>query len=156
MLLGTLLPVSIFCAEGGKNKTIRAKVRESAELNGLEKGTICEADSGIGQVLEIIYHQENPLFPSVKPNMVHAYLGFPKGILAGKEYRLPHPDVVVCYFEKGDLLMFHTFQAEGSVRFDAPKSGKPMQSGEIDLKFVKPHHNMSNADYHYVGGDLKL
>ena len=104
-------------------KPTKGKFFDSAIIVDAEKGKLCRPDSGLGQVVSISYPHENPLFPSKSPNTVNLLLHFKNGMTAGKKFTLPDPDVSVCYFEKGDLLMFHTFEGVGSIQFD-PVGGK--------------------------------
>lgn len=137
-------------------KPTKGKFFDSAMIVDAEKGKLCRPDSGLGQVVSISYPHENPLFPSKSPNTVNLLLHFKNGMTAGKKFTLPDPDVSVCYFEKGDLLMFHTFEGVGSIHFDPVGGKKEIQTGKMDLKLVRPHHNMSNSDYHYMGGRFSL
>lgn len=120
-----------------------------------EKRPRCRVDEGKGQVIYISQKHENPLFPSEAENRVHLMLHFPNGMEAGKRYTLPTDPVNVCYWEKGDLLMFKSFTGSGWIEISEIKEGKSV-SGKMDLKLVEPHHNMSNSDYHYMGGEFKL
>lgn len=139
-----------------KGKGMKGVLRDSCALFEMEeKKPLCKIDSGAGQVLYIHQAHENPLFPSKAENRVHLMLHFPDGILAGQRYTLPSPKVNVCYLEKGDLLMFKSFEGQGWVEFTEVAPGKTA-AGKMDLKLIKPHHNMSNSDYHYMGGDFRL
>lgn len=141
---------------GGKGKGMKGVLRDSSALyDVVEKKPLCTIDSGLGQVLYIHQVHENPLFPSKAENRVHLMLHFPEGIQAGQRYTIPSPKVNVCYFEKGDLLMFKSFEGLGWVEFTEVTAGKGA-AGKMDLKLIKPHHNMSNSDYHYMGGDFRL
>lgn len=122
-------------------------------LTGIEPGQTCAVDSAAGAVLYISQEHENSLFPSKVENRVHLQLWFKDG-LPERRVQLPSPSVAVCYWEKGDLLMFHTYSGAGWIEFDPAKSKSV--TGRMELKLVQPHHNMSNSDYHYMGGDFKL
>lgn len=157
LCLGLCWPMGLMGQGKGKTKpkTVKGVYYEKAALVDAEKGKICTADSGGGTVLHFIYEQENPLFISKQPNMVTLYIAFKEEVEWGRTYTLPDPRVQVCYYEKGDLLMFHTFQGKGDLLLQKGKS-QGSAEGRIDLKLEKPHHNMSNADYHYIGGKLIL
>lgn len=138
----------------GKEKPTKGFYVENSGIFDQAKGKTCRIDSANGTVIQIDKDHENPLFPSKLTNQVHLMLWFKNGI-ENKRYQLPNPEVEVCYWEKGDLLMFHSFVAKGWVEFDAYEAGSKLQ-GKMELKLVEPHHNMSNSDYHYMGGDILL
>lgn len=137
-----------------KAKLTKGSYFEDSGLFDMEKGKTCRMDSAQGILVKIDQDHENPLFQSKLPNQVHLILWFKNGITA-KRYELPNPDIDVCYWEKGDLLMFHTFKAKGWIQFDNFESGAKLL-GSMDMKLIEPHHNMSNSDYHYMGGDFQL
>lgn len=138
-----------------KTKPLKGVFYADSGLFDAEKGKLCRPDSSQGDVLYVSKRHENPLFPSKSPNMVHLYLWFQQGIQANHRYQLPDSTVKVCYYEKGDLLMFHTFEGTGTIQF---KDGKnpALWQGSMELKLVHPFHNMSNSDYHYMGGPFTL
>lgn len=119
-----------------------------------EAKPLCRLDSAETFVMEIDQAHENPLFESKDENRVHLFLQFAQKPQKGKRYNLPSEEVQLCYWEKGDLLMFKSFSGLGWVEFNSVEKGKA--SGKMDLKIVKPHHNMSNSDYHYMGGEFRL
>jgi hypothetical protein len=138
-----------------KTKPMKGSYYVQAGLFDAEKGKLCRADSSAGDLIYVSNPHENPLFPSKSPNMVHLFLWFQNGIQANHRYQMPDSTVKVCYYEKGDLLMFHTFEATGSIQFKAGKRADEWQ-GAMELKLVHPFHNMSNSDYHYMGGPFTL
>lgn len=138
-----------------KPKAIKGVYFSHAGLFDAERGKLCRPDSSTGDVIYISKTQENPLFASKSPNKVHLFLWFQQGIQAERRYQIPDSSVKVCYYEKGDLLMFHTFEASGSITFKANKKADLWQ-GAMELKLVHPFHNMSNSDYHYMGGPFAL
>lgn len=119
-----------------------------------EKEKTCRLDSADGGSLYLVSEHDNPLFESKAPNMVHLIMWWKTAPAAGVRYQLPHPEIEICYWEKGDLLMFHTFSAQGWLEFDKVADGK-YTTGKLDMKLVRPHHNFSNSDYHYLGGSFK-
>lgn len=129
---------------------------QDAAFSGVEstkKG--CVLDSGVGMVMQIAKDHENPLFPSEVQNRVTLQIHFDEAPKAGQRIHLPKEGVQVCYWEKGDLMMFKTSKPKGWIQFNNDVTDKTV-SGELDLKLVKPHYNMSNSDYHYMGGAFKL
>lgn len=118
-------------------------------------GKECSVDSAAGQVLRIDQDHENPLFQSKLPNRIHLLMWFKEGIHVGERITLPSPKVEVCYWEKGDLLMFHTTKPQGWIEFTGGTVGGKLD-GKMDMKLVEPDHNMSNSDYHYMGGAFSL
>ena len=157
----------VFCVsakEGGyaKKKYSGTFYEEAALISVpyMNKHEICgvaeDTTKSGGYLIEISEKIENPLFESAKDNEVFLYIWFAELPEPGeKTYIGSDENVRVCYHEKGDLLMFLTSEAIGSIRFDEVKSGKSV-SGEMDLKLVNPVHNMSNGDYQYMGGSFKL
>jgi hypothetical protein len=121
----------------------------------VSEGKSCKPDSAAGIVLRIDQDHENPLFQSKLPNRVHLLIWFKDGITVGQRVTLPSPRVEVCYWEQGDLLMFHTTKPQGWIEFLAGKVGGRLD-GKMDMKLVEPDHNMSNSDYHYMGGAFSL
>lgn len=115
------------------------------------EGKVCRVDSGAGTLIRFDQLHENPLFQSKSPNMTHLVLWFKDGLMTGQRYEIPSPAVQVCYWEQGDLLMFHTTKGLGWVEFAVSDGGQPLK-GKMDLKLIEPDHNMSNSDYHYMGG----
>jgi hypothetical protein len=138
-----------------KPKPMKGIFYDETGLFDAQKGKLCRPDSSAGTVVHFEKAHENPLFPSKSQNKVHLYLWFQQGIQANRRYQMPDSTVKVCYYEKGDLLMFHTFEATGSIQFKAGKGATPWQ-GAMELKLVHPFHNMSNSDYHYMGGPFSL
>ena len=120
----------------------------------LAEGKKCGVDSAAGMVIRLDEEHENPLFQSKSQNMVHLLMWFQDSIVAGKRYELPNPRVQVCYWEQGDLLMFHTQKAVGWIEFSEAQPQQPLK-GRMDMKLVEPDHNMSNSDYHYLGGQIE-
>ena len=80
---------------------------------------------------------------------------FKDGIEVGKRLALPSPRVEVCYWEQGDLLMFHTSKSLGWIEFKSGAIGGRLD-GKMDMKLIEPDHNMSNSDYHFMGGEFSL
>lgn len=119
------------------------------------EGKLCMADSTDGTLVRFDQPHENPLFESKAPNMVHLLIWFRDSVKTGFRYELPDPRVEVCYWEQGDLLMFHTNKPKGWIEFD-PNPKPSRLSGKMELKLVEPDHNMSNSDYHYMGGAFAL
>jgi hypothetical protein len=117
------------------------------------EGKVCRVDSGAGTLVRFDQNHENPLFQSKLPNMTHLILWFKDGLMTGQRYEIPSPAVQVCYWEQGDLLMFHTTKGLGWVEFAVSDGGQPLK-GKMDLKLIEPDHNMSNSDYHYMGGSF--
>lgn len=155
MLGFSLLIVAALMGLGGKAK-LKGKLLTDAVLTQMEGNkSLCVPDSGEGLVLSIVQDHENPLFPSTVTNQVHLFIWFSTPPATGSRIHLPTEGVQVCYYEKGDLLMFKTFEPQGWIQFDNIPPSKTI-TGSLDLKLVKPHHNMSNSDYHYMGGDFKL
>ncbi len=157
--LSLLLPFAALLMLGmakgsGKSKPTKGIYIENSGLFDRMKGKSCRVDSAAGTIIRIDKDHENPLFASKLPNQVHLLLWFKNGI-EGKRYQLPNPEIDVCYWEQGDLLMFHSFKAKGWIEFDGFESGSKME-GKMEMKLVEPHHNMSNSDYHYMGGDIVL
>lgn len=153
VLLGLVILTMSMAFFPGKTK-IKGSFYEQAGIFDRGKGLTCRVDSASGTVIRIDQDHENPLFQSKLPNQVHLLLWFKKDIEA-KRYELPSPDVEACYWEQGDLLMFHSFKATGWIEFSSPPAGGKL-NGKMELKLVEPHHNMSNSDYHYMGGDFFL
>jgi hypothetical protein len=121
----------------------------------VSEGKTCKTDSAGGMVLRVDQDHENPLFQSKLPNRIHLLMWFKDSIVVGQRIQLPSPQVQVCYWEQGDLLMFHTTKPQGWIEFTAGKVGGKLD-GKMDMKLVEPDHNMSNSDYHYMGGPFSL
>ncbi len=121
------------------------------ETSVFAEGKVCRVDSGAGTLIRFDQNHENPLFQSKLPNMTHLILWFKNGLMTGQRHEIPNPEIEVCYWEQGDLLMFHTTKGLGWVEFTATDGGQPLK-GKMDLKLIEPDHNMSNSDYHYMGG----
>jgi hypothetical protein len=138
----------------GKAAKIKGSYYLDAGIFDRGKGLTCRPDSAAGTTIRIDQDHENPLFQSKLPNQVHLLLWFKQGIEA-KRYELPSDEVEACYWEQGDLLMFHSFKAKGWIEFSAPPSNGKL-NGKMEMKLVEPHHNMSNSDYHYMGGEFAL
>ena len=117
------------------------------------EGKNCRADSATGTLIRFDQAHENPLFESKATNMVHLLIWFKDSVEAGKRYELPDPRVEVCYWEQGDLLMFHTNKPKGWIEFSSEDKSQRL-SGKMEMKLVEPDHNMSNSDYHYMGGSF--
>jgi hypothetical protein len=115
------------------------------------EGKVCRVDSGAGTIIRFDQLHENPLFESKAPNMTHLVLWFKDGLMTGQRHQLPHPAIEVCYWEQGDLLMFHTTKGIGWIEFEANETGQTFK-GRMEIKLVEPDHNMSNSDYHFMGG----
>lgn len=135
-------------------KPISGTFHPGKGLFDAEKEKTCRLDSAGGSSLYLVGEHDNPLFESKAPNKVHLLIWWKTIPEAGVRYQLPHPDIEICYWEKGDLLMFHTFSAQGWLEFNKLADGK-YTTGELDMKLVRPHHNFSNSDYHYLGGSFK-
>ena len=116
----------------------------------------CRLDSAAGFVVEFVQEVENPLFESKSKNQVQLYAWFGGAPIPKKRYYVPSEDCKgLCYRESGDLLMFETFQGSGWIELgEFGKKGRI--GGIIDLKLVEPHHNFSNSDFHYLGGEFEL
>ncbi|MCB9232857.1 MAG: hypothetical protein H6581_14390 [Bacteroidia bacterium] len=112
----------------------------------------CAIDSGAGMVMELTQLYRNDLFLSEEKNTLRLRIHFATPPVAGQKYSLPTPGVTVCYREEGKLLMFESYNGLGTLQFNSISDKKI--AGKIDLKLVKPHHNMSNSDYHYMGGEF--
>jgi hypothetical protein len=121
----------------------------------ISEGKSCKPDSMAGLVMRVDRDYENPLFQSKLPNRVHLLVWFKDGITVGSRIQLPSPRVEVCYWEQGDLLMFHTTKPQGWLDFSAGKLGSRLD-GKLEVKLVEPDHNMSNSDYHFMGGAFSL
>lgn len=115
------------------------------------EGKNCKVDSAAGKLIRFDQAYPNPLFESKLPNMTHLLLWFKDGLMTGQRYQLPDPAIEVCYWEQGDLLMFHTNKALGWIEFGIADEGQKLK-GKMDMKLIEPDHNMSNSDYHYMGG----
>lgn len=153
-VLAMALSASHSAFEAPSPKGEKHKGKYFQETGIVAEGKNCGMDSAGGLVVRLDEEHENPLFQSKAPNMVHLLLWFQDGIEAGRRYELPQPRVQACYWEKGDLLMFHTQKAMGWIEFsDAP--GSQVLKGRMDMKLVEPDHNMSNSDYHYMGGQVE-
>lgn len=136
-------------------KKMRGTLHSETGIFDAQKGKTCRLDSAQGTTLEISYVHDNPQFQSKSPNRVNLFLHWKTAPQAGTRYSLPHPEIDVCYWEKGDILMFHTFSAQGWIEFsklDPESDGQ----GELELKLIRPHHNFSNSDFHYMGGKLRF
>ncbi len=119
------------------------------------EGKVCHVDSAAGVVMRIDQDYENPLFHSKLPNRIHLLLWFQDGLPFGKRIQLPAPQIQVCYWEQGDLLMFHSTKATGWMEFNTGSVGSRIE-GKMEVKLVEPDHNMSNSDYHFMGGGFSL
>ena len=152
LLIALFVGLSSFLPKDKHKGTLYSEVT----FSGVEstKGG-CVLDSGEAYVMMISRDHENPLFESREPNRVHFQLLFQEAPTPGERIHLPREGVQLCYWEKGDLLMFKTSKPQGWIKFDNSFEEKTV-TGELDLKLVKPHHNMSNSDYHYMGGTFKL
>lgn len=126
-----------------------------AQSGIVSEGKACHPDSAAGVVLRMDRDHDNPLFQSKLPNRIHLLMWFKDGIPFGQRIQLPAPNVEVCYWEQGDLLMFHTTKALGWIEFKPGKLGSPV-AGKLEYKLVEPDHNMSNSDYHFLGGDFSF
>ena len=140
--------------EMGKPKGEKHKGKYFKQTGIVAQGKNCSVDSAGGMVIRLDEEHENPLFQSKSQNMIHLLLWFQDSIVAGKRYELPNPRVQVCYWEQGDLLMFHTQKAIGWIEFSEANPPQAIK-GRMDMKLVEPDHNMSNSDYHYMGGQIE-
>lgn len=132
-----------------KGNTFSGKYHPHTRI--VAEGKACGVDSAAGTVLRFDQVHKNPLFESKSANMTHLLLWFQDSIQADFRYQLPHPRIVVCYWEQGDLLMFHTSKAIGWIEFEGQAKPKKLR-GKMEIKLVEPDHNMSNSDYHFMGG----
>jgi hypothetical protein len=135
-------------------KGMQGEYRPDSGLFDAEKGKTCRIDSAAGATLHLEKEHDNPLFESKAPNKVHLIIWWKEAPQAGQRYTLPQPGIEVCYWEKGDLLMFHTFKAQGWIEIEQIKEGKSV-AGKMDLQLIEPHHNFSNSDFHYLGDNFR-
>ncbi|MEM1000760.1 MAG: hypothetical protein AAGN35_27140 [Bacteroidota bacterium] len=156
-----LLLVSLLITITGKQfpntpekRTLAGVYQTERGLFDAKKGKTCRTDHAEGATLHLEKDHENPLFTSETPNRVHLIVAWKTIPKAGQRFQLPDPQIEICYWEKGDLLMFHTFRATGWIEIDQIKAGKVV-SGSLELQLIEPHHNFSNSDFHYLGGDFK-
>lgn len=133
----------------------KTKGQYFAKAGIVSAGKVCTVDSAAGMVMRIDQDHENPLFQSKLPNRVHLLIWFKDSIVVGKRLQLPSAGVEVCYWEQGDLLMFHTTKPLGWIEFTGGSVGGRLD-GNMDMKLIEPDHNMSNSDYHYMGGAFSL
>ena len=155
IIIGLLIVMGAFIGSVPMKKRMQGNLHFGQAIFDAEKGKTCRLDSGKGTALHLWKTHENPLFESNAPNVVHLLLHWEDDLKINHRYQLPHPKIDVCYWEKGDILMFHTFSAVGWIEFDQLKPNK-FALGKLEIKLVKPHHNFSNSDYHFMGGDFKL
>lgn len=128
---------------------------EAGLYDQVKGGEGCRIDSGKGSVLVIREEVENPLFESSSQNEAVLQVHWPNNIPLGEKTYFPNDSVQVCYREEGNLLMFETFEASGWIQ-PLEMDKKSRLSGKLELKLVKPHHNFSNSDYHFIGGSFKV
>lgn len=135
-------------------KKIKGAYWEDAALMNQVKGEQpCEVVEGEGVVISIDFDQENPQFNS--KSQISFLLWLPEWPEPGERHYLKPENSMVCYREVGTLLLFETFQATGWIKTeDSPRKEKV--AGELEIQFVDPHHNFSNSDFQYLGGEFRL
>lgn len=155
-LLGSFL-AAVFMGNAGGEKRTKGIIRLNAGIFDQVKGEqACRVDSAVGFVIELAKEVENPLFESEARNRVNLLLWFKGSPETGKRYYVPGNDFLgLCYREEGDLLMFETFSGIGWIEF-RPSRKKGKMEGVMEMRLVEPHHNFSNSDFHYWGGEIVM
>ncbi len=126
---------------------------EASLVDQIKGDQKCRIDSGGGVVIQLLWGQENPQFG--EETEAELLIWFPELPGIGEKLFFPGDNAVLCYQERGNILLFETFQGSGWLLFPTPMK-KEKLSLEIDLNLIRPHHNFSNSDFQYVGGDILL
>ena len=116
----------------------------------------CLVDSGAGHLLYLWQDFKNELYPGATGSRMHLRIHFADLPQTGERISIPGSGITVCYQDIGNnqLLMYECFEGLGWLKFD--KIDKSKVGGSLDLKLIKPHHNMSTSDYHYMGGKFSV
>ena len=136
------------------DKKLKGEYFEDAALLDQIKGDQpCRVDSGVGVVIRIEQTQENPQFGG--ESVSELLIWFPEWPPSNVKYYLKPDNHLLCYREKGQLLLFETFTGQGTVHFlGSPTKGK--LKGRLSLDLIEPHHNFSNGDFHHMEGEMNL
>lgn len=137
-----------------KGKKLKGHFYENACLvDQVEGEKKCRVDSGKGVVISILQQLENPQFGGESEAELLIWL--PEWPPVGGKYYLKKDNYLLCYQERGELLLFETFTGSGWLLIDGnPEKGKLV--GGIELNLIEPHHNFSNSDFQFIGGNLSL
>ncbi len=137
-------------------KGMKGEYREDAALvDRVAHEKACRVDTGDVVVWTLTKEVRNPLFEGSQDNVATLHIAWPQMPAVGTRVYFPNDSTQICYREEGRLLMFETFQATGWIEVQTQK-GNGQVGGKMELNLVKPHHNFSNSDFQFLGGDFRL
>lgn len=153
LVIGGLLFCGATPLEKGGKKLKGNYYEKGILTDQIEGDSKCKVDSGEGVVIQIIRYQENPQFGDETETELLVWLREWPSV--GEKYYLTPENSQICFQERGKLLLFETFICQGWIQLlESPAKGK--LKGNIELNLVEPHHNFSNSDFQFVGGQMSL
>lgn len=153
LVIGGLLFCGATPLDKGGKKLKGNYYLEASLVDQVEGVTKCRVDSGEGVVIQIIRYQENPQFGGETETELLVWLREWPSV--GEKHYLTPENSQICFQERGKLLLFETFICQGWIQLsESPANGK--LKGEIGLNLVEPHHNFSNSDFQFIGGEMIL